>query len=96
MAETAELTTLHRALDQLRSCVGEVRGRYGDIPAVKRLVGDVERIDIDASELDTVPPPAEPAKPAPVQWIDDTPLDPAMWADADDEGIGGYHGGPAR
>jgi hypothetical protein len=91
MAVTSELNVLHRAVDELRSVVGDVRSRYGDIPAVKRLLGDLERLDLDAAELDDVPPPAEPA-PHAVQMIDDTPLDPSLWADADDEGVGGYHG----
>jgi hypothetical protein len=95
MAATSELTVLHRALDELRTVVDSVRGRYGDIPAVRRLLGDVERILLDASELDTVPPPAESA-PVEVQLVDDKPFDPAMWADCDDEGIGGYHHGTSR
>lgn len=90
MAVTSELTTLHHALDELRSIVGTLRTRYGDIPAVRRLVGDVERFDLDAAELDTMPAPAEAAQ-VPVQLLDDTPLDPSLWADADDEGLGGYH-----
>jgi hypothetical protein len=96
MTGTSELTVLHRALDELRSVVGSVRSRYGDIPAVTRLLGDVDRILLDASELDTVPPPlAEPA-PVEVQMMDDTPFDPSMWMGADDEGIGGYHHGESR
>jgi hypothetical protein len=91
MAVTSELNVLRRAVDELRSVVGDVRSRYGDIPAVKRLLGDLDRLDLDAAELDDVPPPAEPSPPA-VQMIDDTPLDPSLWADADDEGVGGYHG----
>jgi hypothetical protein len=99
MPATAELTVLHRALDELSAAVGSVRGRYGDIPAVKRLLGDVERILLDAAELDSVPPSSGPGfepSPSEVQMIDDTPLDPSLWADADDEGIGGYHHGGSR
>ena len=98
MAVTAELTILHRTLEELRRCVGDLRSRYGDIPAVKRIVGDVDRIDLDASELDSVPAPETPAPPRPAQIyvVDDRPLDPAFWADADDEGIGGYHHSTGR
>ena len=88
MAGTAELSTLHRTLDELRSIVNSVRSRYGDIPAVKRLIGDVERIDLDAAELDEVLPPPAPAA-GDMHLIDDKPVDPALWADADDEGLGG-------
>ncbi|MCU1657389.1 MAG: hypothetical protein JWO57_2045 [Pseudonocardiales bacterium] len=90
MPVTSELTTLHRVLGDLRSVVGSVRSRYGDIPAVRRLLGDVDRIDLDASELDHVPPPPE-SRPVDVQVLDDRPIDPSLWADADDEGLGGYH-----
>ena len=27
--------------------------------------------------------------------IDDTPVDPSLWADADDEGLGGFHASSA-
>ncbi len=98
MTETAELSTLHRAVEQLRSSVGDVRGRYGDIPHVRRLLGDVDRIDIDVSELDVVPAPAvTPPVRTPLERIEDTPQDPGMWVDdCDDEGIGGYHGSRSR
>jgi hypothetical protein len=95
MAEAAELTKLHRAVDQLRASVADLRSRYGDVPSVRRLLLDVERLDIDAAELATAPPPP-PTADAAVLFIDDSPLDPALWADADDEGVGGYHGGSSR
>jgi hypothetical protein len=96
MADTSELTVLHRALDELRSVVGSVRSRYGDIPAVKRLIGDVDRMDLDVADLDELPLPTEPAGADVVQILDDTPPDPALWADADDEGVGGYNRGESR
>lgn len=95
MATTSELTVLHRAIDELTAVVGSVRGRYGDTPAVRRLLGDVDRILLDASELDGVAPPPPPPGDVEMHMIDDRPLDPALWVDADDEGLGGYHGGSA-
>ena len=89
MAQPSELSALHRTVDELRTAIGSVRTRYGDIPVVKRLFGDVDRIDLDASELDDLLPPAVPAD-GPVQLIDDRPHDPSLWAGADDEGLGGY------
>jgi hypothetical protein len=93
MAVTTELTTLHRTVDELRAIVSAVRDRYGDIPAVKRLLGDVERLDLDTSELDELTPlPAAPTPEASeIHILDDTPFDPALWDGADDEGLGGYH-----
>ena len=93
MAVTAELTTLHRTVDELRSAMADVRSRYGDIPAIRRLLGDIDRLDLDLSELDTMAPPPASGSPAQtVHVIDDTPLDPSLWADADDEGLGGHRG----
>ena len=92
MAVTAELTILHRTLEELKRCVGDLRSRYGDIPQVRRIIGDVDRINLDASELDEVPAPDLPSATSQIQLVDDTPHDPSLWADADDEGVGGYHG----
>ena len=91
MATTSELSTLHRSVEELRTAVASLRSRYGDVPAVRRLLGDIDRLDLDASELDGLTP--LPPAPAAVQTIalDDRPFDPALWADADDEGLGGYH-----
>lgn len=89
---TTEITELRRTIGQLRQCVGTLRARYGDAPAVRRLSNDIDRLDIDAGELDEVPP-------APVQRraderervvVPDTPYDDSLWQGADDEGVGGY------
>ena len=93
MTAPTELSALTRSLDDLRTCVSALRVRYGDVPAVRRLAGDLDRFDLDASELRDLPVRSEPVAAAPVQMIDDRPLDPSLWADADDEGLGGYHGG---
>jgi hypothetical protein len=93
MAATSELTDLHRCIAGLRAALDPVRSRYGDTRAVRRLADDVERLSLDASELDDVAPPPTPAAVGTMEVIDDTPLDPALWRDADDEGLGGYHGG---
>jgi hypothetical protein len=93
MAVTTELITLRRTVDELRAVVGSVRGRYGDIAAVRRLLNDIDRIDLDASELDDLTPlplaPPAASDEAPIV-LDDTPLDPSLWHGADDEGLGGY------
>ncbi|QTR04794.1 hypothetical protein J7S33_08335, partial [Saccharothrix algeriensis] len=46
-----EIVELRRALGRLRQCVGSLRSRYGDVAAVQRLANDIERMDIDATEL---------------------------------------------
>jgi hypothetical protein len=93
------LDTLHVTIEHLKQCVGALRDSYGDIPAVQRLTGDVDRMVIDAAELDVLPPPTarpEPAIPTEVTVLTDDPIDPALWADADDEGLGGYRRGSGR
>jgi hypothetical protein len=91
MTHTAELRSLLRAVDDLRTGVDAVRRRYGEIPAVARLVGDVDRISLDAHEFDALTPPADRIA-APIEYISDEPVDHLMFAEADDEGVGGYHG----
>ena len=93
---TTELTELRRTIGQLRQCVGALRARYGEAPAIRRLVNDVERLDIDASELSEAPPVPEQPKATDrshVVVVPDTPYDPELWRDADDEGVGGYQRG---
>lgn len=90
---STEYSELQRTIGQLRQCVGALRARYGDVPAVRRLANDVDRLDIDAGELAQ---PGATTAPVPRQAEDvvvvpDTPYDPALWHGADDEGVGGYH-----
>ncbi|MGW1682631.1 hypothetical protein [Saccharopolyspora sp. NPDC002376] len=90
MATTTELAELQRVLTQLRSSVGAVRARYGDAPAVRRLHNDVERLDIDVAELSSVMPAQRRGiESEEVVVVPDTPYDPSLWQDADDEGLGG-------
>lgn len=96
---TTEMSELRRTIGQLRQCVGALRSRYGEAAAVQRLTNDVERLEIDASELDQAPPvPAQargaaPADRGDVVPVPDTPYDPSLWEGADDEGVGGYQRG---
>ncbi len=60
-----EISELQRTLGQLRHCVGALRARYGDVPAVLRLANDLERIDIDAADFSpalTAPVPRQAAE----------------------------------
>lgn len=90
MASTTELTDVHRVLGQLRTRVGVLRSRYGDAAAVRRLSNDVERLEIDLAELAALPAPRHPGETAgETVLVPDTPYDPSLWRDADDEGVGG-------
>lgn len=93
---TREITELRRTIGQLRQCVGALRERYGEASAVRRLDNDLDRLDIDAGDLDSVTPaPAQqrPADRSDVVVVSDTPYDPSLWEGADDEGVGGYQRG---
>jgi hypothetical protein len=88
---TTELAELRRTIGQLRQCVGALRSRYGDASVVRRLVNDVERLDIDAGDFDApVPAQPKPIDRSDVVKIPDGPYDPSLWQGADDEGVGGY------
>lgn len=98
MAGTPELESLRRTTAELRFVITSMRSRYGDIPAVRRLINDVDRIELDTSEFDALSAgsthsSARHVMPVEVQMIADGPTDPSLWADADDEGLGGYRRG---
>ena len=95
MSTTTELAELHELIGGLRRCVTTLRSRYGDSPAMRRIVLDAERIlndvdllDLDASDLDlarcVVPHSGEKI------GIPDTQYDSDFWRDVDDEGMGGH------
>ncbi|TWH28288.1 hypothetical protein L600_004200000260 [Isoptericola variabilis J7] len=86
---TTEFATLRRSIEQLRASVAEVRSAFGDAPEVRRLVNDLERLEIDAGELASRPLRRTHPDDAPHVVVPDTPLDETMWSDADDEGVGG-------
>ncbi|WP_040925764.1 hypothetical protein [Saccharomonospora marina] len=90
---STEMSELRRTIGRLRQCVGALRARYGEAPAVRRLANDVERLDIDAGDLaqQQMPAQSKPSDPPDVVKIPDTPYDPSLWEGADDEGVGGYH-----
>ncbi|MGH3950875.1 MAG: hypothetical protein ACRDSE_17470 [Pseudonocardiaceae bacterium] len=92
---TTEITELRRTIGQLRQCLGTLRSRYGDAPGVRRLANDLDRLDIDADEFEGAPPVPVQSRASDrsnVVVVPDTPYDESLWAGADDEGVGGYHG----
>ncbi|GAA2675075.1 MULTISPECIES: hypothetical protein [Actinosynnema] len=91
---SSEIAELRRAVGRLRQAVVAVRARHGDVPAVRRLANDVERLDIDAADLSEAPVAPRPRQAPDVERevvvVPDTPYDSSLWHDADDEGLGGY------
>lgn len=96
MSSTTELTELHELIGGLRRCVTSLQRRYGDSPAMRRIVLDAERIlndvevlDLDASDLDLARCVVQHS--GEKIGIPDTQYDSAFWRDVDDEGVGGHH-----
>ncbi len=89
---TTELADVQRALEQLRARLAELRTRYGDLAAVRRIANDVERLDIDLADVPgELPAPRRDAQPTrgDTVLVPATPYDPSLWHGADDEGLGG-------
>ena len=90
---STETVELLRAITYLKRCVGALQTRYGATAAVRRLVNDVERLDIDVEDVVERPTPiVSPRRqgdPPDVVPVPDAPYDPSLWRDADDEGVGG-------
>jgi hypothetical protein len=95
LSSTSELAELQELICGLRRCVISLRARYGDSPAMRRVVidadrilGDVELLDTDVSELDlmraTVQQSGEKIA------IPDADYDRDFWRDVDHEGVGGH------
>ena len=92
---TAELAELHDLIGALRRCVSSLKARYGDSPAMRRIVidadrilSDVELLDTDVSELDLTRATVQHSGEKIV--IPDTEYDSEFWRDVDDEGVGGH------
>ncbi|MGO9383919.1 MAG: hypothetical protein ACLP4W_17980 [Mycobacterium sp.] len=92
---TAELAELHDLIGGLRRCVSALKARYGDSPAMRRIVidadrilSDVELLDTDVSELDLTRATVQHSGEKIV--IPDTEYDTDFWRDVDDEGVGGH------
>lgn len=76
------------AVSQLESAMTTLREEYGDTIGVRRLSSDVRRLADDLDELGDPQPGHQPPEKPPLETVSDTPYDPAMWAGADDEGLG--------
>ncbi|KBZ68148.1 hypothetical protein ACRU43_04175 [Mycobacterium colombiense] len=93
---TTEFAELHDLIGGLRRCVSSLRSRYGDSPAMRRIVIDADRImsdvdllDTDVSELDLAGATVQQSGEKIV--IPDTQYDSEFWRDVDDEGVGGHN-----
>jgi predicted xylose isomerase-like sugar epimerase len=96
MSTTTELAQLHELIGGLRRCVTSLSLRYGDSPAMRRVVNDAERIlndvdrlAIDAEELELLSDTSHHHHAGEKIAIPDTEYDRDFWQGVDDEGLGG-------
>jgi hypothetical protein len=82
-----EILTARRIVGDLQNLADGLRSRLGDVFPVRRLLNDLESIDIHLDELFSGFVPVPRGKE--VVLVPDTPYDPQMWHAADDEGLGG-------
>jgi hypothetical protein len=96
LAAGPELAELHSLIGGLRRSVAALKSRYGDSPAMRRIVIDADRIITDVELLDNDLAELDLAR-ATVQQsgdkitIPDTEYDRDFWRDVDDEGVGGHN-----
>jgi hypothetical protein len=55
VADPTQIKAVNRAIEELRARIADARAVCGEIPAVRRLANDVDRLTIDASELADLP-----------------------------------------
>lgn len=96
MSKATELSELHHLIGNLRRSVTALQHRYGDAPAMRRVVidterilGDLELLEMDAGELEISPHTAVGS--GEKIAVPDTPYDREFWAGIDDEGVGGHN-----
>jgi hypothetical protein len=99
---SGELQALQRSIDELRDAISYLSRTHGESSVVARLRNDLDRLLLDAADaqqLITIKAAGSGdvrgvgfVQVTPIQ-VSDEPYDPSLWGeDADDEGVGGYHG----
>lgn len=97
MSTTTEFAELHNLIGDMRRCVTTLASKYGDSPAMRRVVNDAERIfndidrlDIDTEELEQRHGVTRQTHGTEKIAIPDTQYGTDFWQDVADEGLGGY------
>ena len=100
MSNPTEFAELHELIGGLRRCVASLACKYGDSPAMRRIVNDAERILNDVDRLDIDAEEFELGRGLSRHHhnsvgagekisIPDTQYDSDFWRGVDDEGLGG-------
>jgi len=98
LSSPIELVELHRLVENVRRCAASLSSHFGDIPPLRRIVNDADRLfddtgrlDVDAGELDLARGAESEQHAGDKIQVPDNQYDADFWGDADDEGIGGQH-----
>ena len=98
MSSASELDELHTLISSMRRCIATLQSQYGDIPPMRRIVNDADRLlnDIGPARHRHRRPgfrargtTAHAGEKIPVP---DTQYDTDFWRGVDDEGVGGQFG----
>lgn len=89
----SDFAELRYAVGQLRHSIDLLRTHYGDAGTIRRLENDLERLAIDADELEKTPPPVLAGGAREPIYVPDSKSDEAAWMGAQDEGLG-FHSRP--
>ncbi|CAM2893826.1 hypothetical protein [Skermania piniformis] len=82
------ITDLRETIGHLERCIAALRTQYGDTITVRRLALDVERLDLDTTELEKAPRPTPHRRGNDVIYVPDSKFDEDAWLGAQDEGLG--------
>ena len=93
MSSTTEFAELHEAIGGLRRRVTSLASQYGDSPTMRRIVNDIDRLDIDIDELELTRGSSPRRHSQEKIAIPDTEYGRDFWQDVDDEGVGGHSRG---
>ena len=93
MSSTTEFAELHELIGGLRRRVTSLASHYGDSPTMRRIVNDIDRLDIDIEELELTRGVSPQRRTAEKIAIPDTDYGRDFWQDVDDEGVGGHSRG---
>lgn len=93
MSSTTEFAELHEAIGGLRRRVTSLASQYGDSPTMRRIVNDIDRLDIDVDELELTRGSSPRRLSQEKIAIPDTDYGRDFWQDVDDEGVGGHSRG---
>ncbi|MDJ0342687.1 hypothetical protein QMK19_23805 [Streptomyces sp. H10-C2] len=87
-----DLTSVQRRLDDLVRSVGLLEQHVGNSLDMRRVRADADHLRESLTLLRETARGAGPPGPVEMVIVPDTPYDPGLWSDCEDEGLGSAHG----